>query len=354
MDNPNTDEAIASLSESFAKYSVQDYVRSSNRLSMPDAKLVSEFELLALRITKWNRGWSTQKKELEVITNFGVPAVVIAKVWEMIQEEETSPNLKMKKKHYMWGLYFLKVYVDMNKMGSCVVEAGDNRPDEKTVYKWIWVAIEAISELEDIVIKWENRFTNDDLGDCLAGIDTVDCLFQQMLYDHPLKPGKKKRNKCFMAVKYNRPGLRYQVCSALRSSDIVHISGPYLPGDNNDLTIFRQELKWMLPAGERVEADDIYASEAPEFIKCTKSTETIGNEESEGMRKRAQARIEVLMGHFKKWTCLNQPYKGHGSPAERLEKHRKMFFACGVLNQVAMEMGYCELWKLGDKYDSCK
>jgi hypothetical protein len=55
----------------------------------------------------------------------------------------------------------------------------------------------------------------------------------------------------------------------------------------------------MLPAGERVEADDIYASEAPEFIKCTKSTETIDNEESEGMRKRAQARIEVLMGHFK-------------------------------------------------------
>jgi hypothetical protein len=62
---------------------------------MPDAKLVSEFELLALRITKWNRGWSTQKKELEVVTNFGVPAVVIAKVWEMIQEEETSPNLKV-------------------------------------------------------------------------------------------------------------------------------------------------------------------------------------------------------------------------------------------------------------------
>jgi hypothetical protein len=99
--------------------------------------------------------------------------------------------------------------------------------------------------------------------------------------------------------KYNCPGLRYQVCSALGSSDIVHISSPFLPGDNNDLTIFPQELKWMLDDGKRVEADDIYASEAPQFVKCTKCAETIGNEESETMIRRAQARIEVLMGHLK-------------------------------------------------------
>jgi hypothetical protein len=244
---------------------------------LPDPNRVSEFELLALRITKWG-GHSVNGKEKEVVTNFGVPTVVIAKVWETIQEEETSPNLKMKKKHFMWGLFFLRSYVDMNKMGNCVMEATDRKkPDEKTLYKWIWCSLEAISDLDHIVIKWENRKTNDDLGDCLAGIDTGDCLFQQILYDHPLKVGKKKRNKCFMAVKYNRPGLRYQVCSALRSSDIVHISGPFLPGDMNDLTIFRQELKWMLDDGERVEADDIYASEAPQFVKCTKSSETIGN-----------------------------------------------------------------------------
>jgi hypothetical protein len=72
------------------------------------------------------------------------------------------------------------------------------------------------------------------------------------------------------------------------------------------------------------------------------------------MRKRSQAHIEVLMGHLKKWRCLSQPFKGHGTPAERLEKHRKIFFACAVLKQVSLEMGYNELWELGDQYDSCK
>jgi hypothetical protein len=88
----------------------------------------------------------------------------------------------MKKKHFMWRLFFLKTNVDMNDMGNCVMEAADRKkPDKKTRYKWIWCSKEAISDLDHIVITWENRKTNDDLGDCLAGIDTVDCLFQHII-----------------------------------------------------------------------------------------------------------------------------------------------------------------------------
>jgi hypothetical protein len=51
---------------------------------LPDPNLVSEFELLALKITKWG-GHYVNGKEKEVVVNFGVSVVVIAKVWEMIQ-----------------------------------------------------------------------------------------------------------------------------------------------------------------------------------------------------------------------------------------------------------------------------
>ena len=349
----SADFAMEALTQGLSMLKVKEITRQSNRFSQPDLRNVSEFELLGRAIIKCTLHCFNNKRR-EFVTSFGIPPIVMAKVWEMISEHETSPNPKMKKKHLMWAFYFLKVYPDMKIMGASVKQETERRrPDEKTIYKWIWIAIEAISDLHPNVIVWENRKTNDNHEDCLAGIDTIDCPFQQILCPNIRKPGHKKRNKAFMAKKLNGPGLRYEIASALRSSDIVNISGPYLPGEMNDLSIFRAELKWMLDAGEQVEADDIYVGESPEFVKCQASLACIGNEESQSMRRRAQGRIEGLMGHMANWNCLDKPFKGHGSPEERIEKHGKMFYACAVIKQISMEMGFNELWSLGDAYDSC-
>jgi hypothetical protein len=255
----SADYAMEALSQGFAMLKVKEITRQSKRLSQPALSAVSDFELLGRSITKCTVH-SFHNKRREFVTSFGIPPIVMAKIWEMILENGTSPNPKMKEKHFMWGLYFLKVYPGMKIMGASVKQDTELRkPNEKTVHKWIWIAIEAISDLHPNVIVWENRKTNDiNHKDCLAGIDTIDCPFQQMLIPNIRKPGKKKRNKALMAVKFNGSGLRYEVASALRSSDIVNISGPYLPGEMNGLSIFRAELKWMLDEGEQVvEADDI-------------------------------------------------------------------------------------------------
>ena len=49
------------------------------------------------------------------------------------------------------------------------------------------------------------------------------------------------------------------------------IDGPYEAGNWLDLEIFRNSLKSHIEYGERVEADDGYLGEAPEFIKCPAS-----------------------------------------------------------------------------------
>ena len=56
----------------------------------------------------------------------------------------------------------------------------------------------------------------------------------------------------------NWPSLRYKVAASLLLNHIVWISGPFLPGEMNDLQIFEQELLYILELLEHIEADDIY------------------------------------------------------------------------------------------------
>ena len=61
--------------------------------------------------------------------------------------------------------------------------------------KWVWFYVEELKELEERVIIWDHRKTNDRGDDCLVSVDGIDCEFQQILINHPTKPGKKIINK---------------------------------------------------------------------------------------------------------------------------------------------------------------
>ena len=189
--------------------------------------------------------------------------------------------------------------------------------------------------------------------DCMVGVDCTDCPFQQILVDDLDEPGVKRRNKALFSHKLNGPGLRYEIGTSLLSNDIVWISGPFLPGDWNDLSIFRQGLMHELDEHERVEADDGYLAEAPRYVVCPKSAENI-NDKDENVKKsrrRAQGRIEVLNAHIKNWKCISNKLVCKGTPIEMLKKHEKMFVACVIIKQISMELGYGELYELGANYE---
>ena len=146
-------------------------------------------------------------------------------------------------------------------------------------------------------IDWDNRLEDDIFNDCLASVDGVDCLYKTKRgYDG--KPDKR-----FYSYKYKKSGLRYEVCVAIRSNNIVWINGPFLPGEYNDLQIFRMGLKQHLQEGERVEADDIYESEAPH--KCYTPRHCLVRQDQKLMRNRIKKRHETINRRLKVFKSLN-------------------------------------------------
>jgi hypothetical protein len=136
----------------------------------------------------------------------------------------------------------------------------------------------------------------------MAAVDCTDCPYKT----HFLPDGKP--DKRFYTYKSRKSGLRYEVATSIRSDDIIWISGPHLPGLLNDITIFRNGLKFMLDKNERIEADDGYVGECPRYVKVRKNHITV-NEEQGRMRARLGRRFETVNRRLKAFRALNITFK---------------------------------------------
>jgi len=344
-------EAVDALTRQMSEVQIMGQARRSKDVAMPSVNNSYRFDALGTKLANCTRN-SYGERNREFIAFFGCPPIVMAKVWELMREHGTLTE-KAKDRHLLWALHYLKEYPSLRVMCSTMrMRDETSKPDDKTLYKWIWIVIEAIADLEKWVILWDNRLKNDRGNDCLIGVDCKDCRFQQILVPDPKADGKMKVNKALYSPKIRGPALRYEVATSLLSDDIVWISGPYLPGDWNDLEIFRDRLKHMLhDAGERAEADGGYLGEAPDYIVCPQSLEIAGDDLKLQMNKRAQGRIEVVNKHLVHWKCLGgTKFVAKGTGMEKMEKHRLMFTACVVLKQIGMDLGFGELYKMGKDY----
>ena len=87
----------------------------------------------------------------------------------------------------------------------------------------------------------------------------------------------------------------------------------------------------MLDNRERVEADDGYIGESPEFCKCP------GSDTSYNCQKKMRAHVRMCHEHvnecFKNFQSMNVKFH-HG-----ITKHRLVFRAVAVVTQLLMESG---------------
>ena len=60
--------------------------------------------------------------------------------------------------------------------------------------------------------------------------------------------------------------------------------------------------------------------------------------------KRVEGRHESLNKHVKNWKCIKGCFEAKGSPIDKMEKHRILFYSCAIVKQVAMQMGVGELY----------
>ena len=83
---------------------------------------------------------------------FGTSVRVVEIVWELINRDELRP-MGGRPEHLLWALYFLKVYPKQGP-GCSTVGASNGAVNPKTHQKWVWVFIEAILELVDVVVSF--------------------------------------------------------------------------------------------------------------------------------------------------------------------------------------------------------
>jgi hypothetical protein len=130
-----------------------------------------------------------------------------------------------------------------------------------------------------------------------------------------------------------KSGLRYEVALCILTGDIVWINGPFPCGLFNDITIFRHSLLSNLATNERVEADDGYIGEAPQYVKCPKCI--TNPRETEYMQQRCRNQQESVNRRFKNWGILQQVFR----QSHRISDHGDIFRAIVVLTQISINDG---------------
>ena len=150
-----------------------------------------------------------------------------------------------------------------------------------------------------------------------------------------------EHGRAFYGHKFKRSGLRYEVGVCILGGDIVWINGPYECGLWPDIKIFRDALISELDEGERVEADDGYVGEAPQFVKCPKSfTNPTFMEKTQ---KFIRSRHETVNKRFKQFKVLKNRYR------HEIVDHAEVFRACVVLTQLSINKGE-PLFDVNDLY----
>ena len=160
---------------------------------------------------------------------------------------EGDHSERWEKGPFLWACLQLMVYPSENFISTLL------DVDEKTLRKWSWSFLLALSDLErDVVsnfgiflnvlyfityyfsfcffaiakIIWTDRFEEDDGNDCLTSVDCTD-------YRVEIQGGP-----AWFSYKFRKPGLRYEICLCIKTEYIVWINGPFPCGDYNDITIF--------------------------------------------------------------------------------------------------------------------
>ena len=114
------------------------------------------------------------------------------------------------------------------------------------------------------------------------------------------------------------------------SSNIVWASGPHLPGQKNDIVIYRESLKNVLIANrEMAYADKGYRGE-----EQTIQEKGRGSKEEREVATRARARHETINRRLKEWKSLSTQFR-HNKGTD-ITNHRLVFDAVLVLTQLSV------------------
>jgi hypothetical protein len=134
----------------------------------------------------------------------------------------------------------------------------------------------------------------------------------------------------WFSPKFHGPALRYEIALSILGGDIVWINGPFLPGLINDVGIFKDKgLKDELDENERVEADDGYIGQDPQFVRSRSGP--VHPPLFRPMRNTVRARHETVNARIKNFRILCVPFRSS------INKHWIAFEAVVVIVQLGLK-----------------
>ena len=110
----------------------------------------------------------------------------------------------------------------------------------------------------------------------------------------------------------------------------VWINGPF-KASKSDITIYREGLRQLIPAGKLVVADKAYRGE-PDTVSYPSE---LDDNEVAAIKRRIRAQQETFFSRMKAFQVLRQPFRH--KPV--MEKHEACFTAVAVLVQYGIENG---------------
>lgn len=137
------------LNQQLASLQVIDTLRRSTRMTLPEAELILIFSKLSCETMGKSYSGSEKIRTRRIISFFGVPPIVIAKIWELLMEHAQPWPRGTCKKHLLWALHLAKVYASETVLSSnvgCI--------DEKSYRKWAWLFLDALASLASHVVSY--------------------------------------------------------------------------------------------------------------------------------------------------------------------------------------------------------
>ena len=152
------DQAVKLLKHNFAEISIQDVIRKTKRMSLPVDSLVVQFNMIVKDVMcKMSHSFVSHRRD--VISFFGTPTIAIAKIWELIlQNNDGNRKIVSNPEHLLWALHYMKQSPNITVLCKTIKKNSVKRsPTKKTVLKWLWFYVKEIRALEETVIVWDHQ-----------------------------------------------------------------------------------------------------------------------------------------------------------------------------------------------------
>lgn len=280
---------------------------------------------------------------------FGCSPRVACYLWEMLEDckqlyDKDHPTAHITRAHLLWALFYMKQYPTE---GVCCAAVGGRSGaiDPKTLRKYVWFIIDAIADLEEVVVSCTLCLICNFCRKLTAYVFFC-LLYTQIEFDTRWQGVPKfsrtaltvdgtdqpipEHGREYFSHKFKGSALRYEVAVGIHTGLIHFLNGPFPAGKFPDINIFRLGLKTELEENETCEADDGYLGEHPKYIRCPKGL--FNDPEREAMQARVRSRHETVNRRFKQWKIMSTKFR------HDLHKHGYAFRAVAVITQLSLKL----------------